>query len=148
MFEKRYVLASIVGVLVIGLLLISGCGPAHRANFGADVVKADSNEVMMGTVDNGGRADLAEGEVLVITLESNPTTGYSWQIAAGGGSVLQQIGEAEFSPQSDLMGAPGVETFRFEAASSGQAELSLLYQRPWEKDVEPLQTFSLQVFVQ
>jgi predicted secreted protein len=34
-----------------------------------------------------------------------------------------------------------------EAVNVGKATLNLVYHRPWEKDVEPLNTYSLQVVV-
>jgi inhibitor of cysteine peptidase len=59
------------------------------------------------------------------------------------------MGEAEFK-QSDtgeplLVGAGGWEIFRFKAISTGQTSLQLVYHRPWEEGVEPLNTFTLQV---
>jgi inhibitor of cysteine peptidase len=146
-FGKRHVRGSIVAGLLIGLVLIAGCGPARQINFGADVAKAEASEVNLLGNDNGGQIELAKGQILVVTLESNPTTGYSWEVVSSEGSILRQVGEAEFNPQSDLIGAPGVEIFRFEAAGAGQTELKMVYHRPWEKDVEPLQTFSVQVTV-
>jgi len=101
--------------------------------------------------DNGGQVELKLGQILVVTLESNPSTGYRWQQTENPESILKQIGEAEFmqSETGDppLVGAGGWEVFRFRAASAGQMTLQLVYHRPWEEDVEPLKTFSLQVTV-
>jgi inhibitor of cysteine peptidase len=146
-FGKEKLRGSIVAAFLIVAVLTAGCGPAKDVNFGADVVRADVKEINVAAKDNGGRVDLALGQVLVVTLASNPTTGYSWQVVDAEGSILRQMGEAEFVPQSDLMGAPGVETLRFEPTGAGQTTLQLVYHRPWEKDVEPLETFSLQVTV-
>jgi inhibitor of cysteine peptidase len=144
-FGKSRELGSIVAGLLIVLVLLAGCGPAQEVRLGADVVKADVKEINVLASDNGSKVELATGQILVITLESNPTTGYSWQVVDSGGAMLQQVGEAEFQPQSDLMGASGVEVLRFEAITTGQAKIELAYQRPWEKDVAPLETFSIQV---
>nr|HID14920.1 hypothetical protein [Anaerolineae bacterium] len=57
------------------------------------------------------------------------------------------MGEPTFEPQSDLAGAPGTQTIRFEAVGTGQTTLRLVYHRPWEEDVEPEETFSIQVVV-
>ena len=45
-----------------------------------------------------------------------------------------------------MVGVGGTEIFRFEA-STGETSLSLVYHLPWEKDVEPLETFTVQVVV-
>jgi len=100
--------------------------------------------------DDGGFIELEPGEILVVTLESNPSTGYRWQQAENNESIVEQLGEAEFKPsatsESPPVGAGGWEIFRFKAVSAGQMTLELVYHRSWE-DVEPLKTFSIQVVV-
>jgi predicted secreted protein len=61
--------------------------------------------------------------------------------------TLRQVGAAQFEPQSNLVGAPGVETLRFEGWQAGETTLELVYRRSWEKGIEPLQRFSVQVTV-
>ena len=97
--------------------------------------------------DNGSQIKLNKGQMLVITLEANPTTGYTWEVVESNMSVIRQVGEIEFQPESSLIGAGGVQTLRFETMNVGQTPLKLIYHRPWEKDVKPLKTFSLQVIV-
>jgi inhibitor of cysteine peptidase len=98
--------------------------------------------------DNGREITLQKGRTLTIKLEGNPTTGYSWEVVETEGAILQQVGEAEFEPESDLLGAPGTQTLRFEAVDTGKMELKLVYRRSWETDVEPLETFTVQVTVE
>lgn len=97
--------------------------------------------------DNGRQIELQKGQTLAISLEGNPSTGYTWAMVESEESILRQVGEIEFKAESDLVGAPGTQTLRFEAVESGQMELKLVYHRPWEKDVEPLETFTVQVTV-
>jgi inhibitor of cysteine peptidase len=97
--------------------------------------------------DNGTEITLQEGQVLVITLPGNPSTGYSWVLADSEGAIVRQVGEPEFKADSELVGAPGTLTLRFEAVEEGEMELTLEYQRPWETDVEPLETFTAYVTV-
>jgi inhibitor of cysteine peptidase len=101
-------------------------------------------------VDNGNQITVKSGEVITLTLESNPTTGYSWQIMDIDNVILVQDGDSEFTQASNsegLVGACGMETFRFEAIGVGEATLELGYMRPWES-VQPLETFSIRVIVQ
>ena len=64
--------------------------------------------------------------------------------------LLTQLGEVEFrqapAEGKPVTGAGGTETFRF-AAATGETTLTLVYHRPWEEDVEPLETFTVQVVV-
>lgn len=119
--------------LILSALTLSGCGPAKE-------VKLDASA-------NGRQVELQKGQTLVIPLESNPSTGYVWEVVELEESILRQMGEPEFQSESNLPGAGGTETWRFQATKAGQTALELVYHRPWEEGEEPLETFSLQVVV-
>ena len=119
----------------------------------------DHSEVRLSTKDDSRQIELNEGQVLVISLESNPSTGYMWEVEEADKRILRQTGKIEFEPElhlprpeprrgvgvPGLLGAPSKQILRFEAVSAGQTTLRLAYRRPWEKDVKPARTFSLQV---
>ena len=111
----------------------------------------EPEEVNVNEEDDGRQVELEQGQILVVTLKSNPTTGYRWEQIETQESILEQMGEAEFKPSETagppLVGAGGWEIFRFKAISVGEMTLQLVYHRPWEEGVEPLKTFSLQVVV-
>jgi inhibitor of cysteine peptidase len=114
--------------------LFSGCG---------------ANGTSLTEADNGKTINLQPGETLTLTLESNPTTGYSWQVMELDNAVLTQEGDPEYKQSSGaegLVGAGGTETFRFKTIGSGETSLSLGYMRPWES-VPPVETFTIQVDV-
>jgi len=100
--------------------------------------------------NNSGQIELKQDQILVVTLESNPSTGYSWKPTKNDKSILIQLGKAEFKPsetsEPPMVGSGGWEIFRFRAISAGQMTLELIYHRSWE-DAEPLKTFSIQVTV-
>lgn len=106
-----------------------------------------SKEIKLGIRDNGSQIKLNRGQLLVVTLEANPTTGYTWEVAVTAND-LRQVGEIEFHPEFNKIGSGGVQTLRIEAVNVGQTSLKLVYHRPWEKNVEPLKTFSLKVVIQ
>jgi inhibitor of cysteine peptidase len=136
--------------LVIALVVVmvaTGCSTSVNGLSGADVVQADAKGIVLEGKDNGGKVEVQTGQILVISLASNPTTGYRWEPVEINEAILQPLGEAEFQPQSDLLGAPGVETLRFEAKGAGTTSLKLGYHRPWEEDVELLETFEVEVTV-
>ena len=111
----------------------------------------EPEEVNVSEDDAGSQVELEQGQILVVTLESNPTTGYSWEVVETQESILEQMGEAEFKPsetgEPPLVGAGGWEILRFKAISAGQTSFKLVYHRPWEEGVEPVKTFSIQVVV-
>ncbi len=108
-------------------------------------------EVHVDANDADGQVELEQGQILVVTLESNPTTGYRWEVAEIQESILEQMGEAEFKPsqtgEPPISGAGGWEIFRFKAISAGQMTLQLVYLQPWVEGVEPINTFSIEVVV-
>lgn len=109
------------------------------------------NELRLNDAHNGTQKELTRDQVLCITLESNPTTGYSWQVAEIDKAILRQVGDAEYKSSASgnppVVGAGGTETFRFETVSAGNTTLKLVYRRPWEKDAPPLKTYTVQIAV-
>lgn len=77
-------------------------------------------------------ASLGVGQELEISLRANPSTGYQWIVASSDATLLAQIGEPAFVADTDLIGASGTMTFRFEALEVGESTLQLHYLRPWE----------------
>jgi inhibitor of cysteine peptidase len=88
------------------------------------------------------------GDTLEVELAGNPTTGYQWEVVAGEGEMLKSMGEAEFIQGTQVVGAGGTFRFQFEAVLAGETNLKLEYKRPFEPDVAPLNTFSIQVKIE
>ena len=117
------------------LALFSGCG-----THGTQITDAD----------NGKQINVKSGDLVTLTLVSNPTTGYSWQVMDIDKTILAQNGESEYkqAPGSEgLVGAGGTETFQFKVVGSGETTLKLGYMRPWES-TPPIQTFSIKIVAQ
>lgn len=99
---------------------------------------------------SGGSAEVKVDHVLEITLEGNPTTGYSWEVKESGKPTLRPQGEPVYvqtETGGTLVGAGGTYTFTFVGAETGTTTLELIYHRTWETDVAPLETFTLEVTV-
>ena len=134
MFGKWTKWAMIGAALVA--ILIAGCAPGKE-------VKIDDQA-------NGTAVSLKQDQTLTIRLESNPTTGYSWEIANCDAAILKSMGEATYEqarPNQKLTGGGGWQTFQFQPEQAGQTSVKLIYHRAWEKDVEPLKTYEVQVTV-
>ncbi len=99
--------------------------------------------------NNGQRIEIANGYILVVTLDANPTTGYTWGVAVVDESILRQIGEVKYRAENTrhVVGGGGVQTLRFQAVDTGKTELQLEYRRPWEAEQPAAETFSLLVVV-
>ena len=138
MYPKRSRFTKVKNSIVVMLLMAiiaAGCGP--------------TGEISLDMADNGRQIEAEVGQILAISLESNPTTGFGWELVEIEDPTLQLMGEAEFQPSEskEIVGAGGTETFRIEAVSAGQTTLTLVYRRSWEEGVEPLETFRINVIV-
>ncbi|MFP4440113.1 MAG: C1 family peptidase [Chloroflexaceae bacterium] len=111
----------------------------------------------MTLTNDGDIITVNEGQLLVVKLEAQPGTGYTWAVDTLP-SVLQQAGsptiEADDSEQlpttqtADTVGNPVLQVFQFQPIQAGQDTLSLIYHRSWETGVAPAETFTLQIETQ
>lgn len=72
------------------------------------------------------------GDSFTLSLESNPTTGYSWQ--ADFDAEYLQLVDSRFISEAgpEIVGAGGQEEFDFLALKAGETEITFFYSRPWE----------------
>ena len=130
---KRSHLALALALLVVFLPV--ACAPTVR-----DATVIDDKSA-------GRSVEMRAGGTLDVSLEGNPTTGYMWEAASVDSAVLKQVGEREFTSNSQALGAGGNVRFRFRAVAPGQTRLKLIYHRPFEKNVPPEKTFEVNVVV-
>lgn len=78
------------------------------------------------------------GETFVITLGSNRTTGFAWQLAEDfDNNILELVNSEYIVNDSKLIGAGGKEKFIFKTRGAGKAAISLNYVRAWEENAAP-----------
>ena len=121
--------------LPFSLLMLAGCASTPSSSVSV-------------SEDRQCPLSLHSGQILILSLPSNPATGYRWQVQEASAEQLRSLGPEVFStPKSDVIGGDGISTWRFEAAKPGNGRLLLTYQRPWEADVEPTGLFDCRVEV-
>ncbi|MGD2146181.1 MAG: C1 family peptidase, partial [Anaerolineae bacterium] len=102
-------------------------------------------DIVLTEEDAGHHIELVEGQVLVVSLQANPSTGYLWEIdEVTADRGIRQLGSSTFQPESDLIGSPVRQIMRFAMVEAGKGTLPLVYHRPWESK-EPLRAFSVQL---
>ena len=68
-----------------------------------------------------------------IELQSNPTTGYSWQWKNKSSvNIVDTINFQYVPAKTGLMGSGGVEHWQFKGIKSGIDSIKLIYCRPWD----------------
>jgi len=86
------------------------------------------------------------GQKFIIRMESNPTTGYSWQLSKDLDNIIVLVNNTFIPPDSKLCGAGGHELWTFKAIEPGQTNIIIKYVRPWEKN-QPARTNVFTVIV-
>jgi inhibitor of cysteine peptidase len=138
---NRYALCTLV---VSCAWVILGCSTGSFAPESAP----EEATVLVTEEQDGLQVNLGKGDFLLVRLQSNPSTGYSWELINNDEAILRQLGESEFRASSNAVGAGGTETFRFEAVGEGASVIRMIYHRSFEEDEEPLETFTLRVVVE
>ncbi|MBN1321117.1 MAG: protease inhibitor I42 family protein [Thermoleophilia bacterium] len=135
----------IVFVSLVALVAAAAAGCGDSANAGGGPLK-------LGAADSGKSYTVKAGDTIEVVLPGNPTTGYAWtaDLTGKAGEALEQVGEPAYvqdPAEDDMVGVGGQFTFTFKAKAAGQATLKLVYSRSFE-DVEPLETFEVQITVE
>jgi predicted secreted protein len=87
-------------------------------------------------------------EQFYITLSSNPSTGYAWQVASVSNPDMVRFVDSQYiRPESELVGAPGKQVLTFNALKEGSATIQLEYVRPFERGVPPVSIYVAEVMV-
>jgi inhibitor of cysteine peptidase len=93
---------------------------------------------------NGTRLNLRVGDVVVVRLAENPSTGYRWEIVAAAGLNLE-ADDFHLAP-AGATGQGGQRALRFKAAAVGLTGIEAVLRRNWE-GAAPSQRFSVAVEV-
>ena len=111
-------------VAMVSILLVTGCAGGVKPY-------TDSTQ----TINTG------TNQKFIIALDSNPTTGYSWQ--ASYEESMVELVEARYEiPEMEkhervkqgIVGGGGIEYFQFKALKAGKTEVTLAYKRTWEEE--------------
>jgi inhibitor of cysteine peptidase len=109
---------------------------------------AASSQTTASSSNNGQQINMSAGDTLAVTLNSNVTTGFSWQLdAISDPSVLAKVNSQYIAPASPIPGAGGSEVWNFKALKAGTSAILMEYSQPWAGGTKGAQTFSLTVVV-
>lgn len=133
---------SVLMVLATACLLVLADHCAH----------AQEPPLKQKRVFSGSEAPFAMkvGDEFVLTLESNPSTGYLWRLAEKPDENTVTLVSSEYRavPDTKRVGAGGNEVWTFRAKGKGKAAINLIYVRPWEKDIPPARTACVIIIVE
>jgi inhibitor of cysteine peptidase len=121
------------------------------ASTGEDETAEDElKSLTLTEADEGRTVTIAKGQNVVVKLQSNPSTGYRWQVVATD-RTFGYPASTRFVKNGDAAGASGVERMTWKTSGplpmTGTHQVKLEYRRPWEKDSSPAKTFTFSVSI-
>ena len=91
--------------------------------------------------------NVKKGDEFTISLDSNLTTGYEWDIEYDSAKI--DFKSKEYVPDfPQIIGSGGKETFYFEGLEIGRTRITFNYLRPWEQGKEPEKRINFDIIVE
>ena len=97
--------------------------------------------------DPGRAISTSVNQEFVIALGSNPTTGYMWQESYDEDmlKLLESKYDMGEEAKQGVVGAGGVDYFRFKTLNKGETEITMVYKRPWEEEILDQKVFTVDI---
>jgi inhibitor of cysteine peptidase len=117
---KTQITRRAIAVLAVAGLALTACGGNANA----------SKTLNLSARDDGRTVQVHTGDEIVVTLDSNASTGFRWVVTRKPDpQILELVGSDYVTPETTLVGAGGQEVWRFGAVGEGTMSLELAYQR-------------------
>ena len=124
-----------LALFILVIVLATACTPVNKT-------------VTLTTSDKGSQVDVNVGQQIVIALDGNPSTGFTWEAKDLDTTMFEEVGDPAFnSSNPGSVGSGGTLTLTFKALKAGTSNLTLIYHRPWETGVAPIDTFTVTLTV-
>ncbi|HEY4328166.1 MAG TPA: protease inhibitor I42 family protein [Phycisphaerae bacterium] len=146
-------LMKAMGALAFCTMAAGQSAPAPTTSLAATSPTAETRprqDLAISEADQGKVIHLGDSPMVTIVLTGNVTTGYSWSVSKIEGEALTQTGEIQYSPTKNavnVVGSGGTSSVMFRPVKIGEAKVTLVYKRPWEKDVVPAKMFEVTLVV-
>ncbi len=120
-------------------LLLTACGGAS----------SPAPAPTMAISDPARQLDATAGGTFKLMLNSNPTTGYHWEIVGALDETVVKFVSKDYKSTSEpgLVGGGGVDVWTFQAVGAGETTITLGYYPPSNNPVDPEQTQTFTVKV-
>ena len=147
-------IAPIIALAIVGVGLVAGlgCGGTAETQAPTPTHTPIGQEVWVTEEDSGGTVTIGLDDSLIVALDSNPTTGFSWALVSiSNTSVVMNVSN-EYIPNptptgEPIVGSGGEEIWTFAPQAAGTSTIEMMYARPWES-VEPAARLNITVTVE
>ncbi|HVN14685.1 MAG TPA: protease inhibitor I42 family protein [Anaerolineales bacterium] len=95
------------------------------------------------------KIETSAGQEFKLVIDSNPTTGYHWEIVGDLDKSVVDFVSKDYKSTSDptLVGGGGVDIWVFKAAGAGETSITLGYYPPSNEKTQPAKTETFSVVV-
>jgi inhibitor of cysteine peptidase len=100
-------------------------------------------EIQLTQANSGQTVQARTGDVVVVRLAENPTTGYRWTVTHG-----PAPSDDTFSAAGGATGAGGERVLRFTVTGPMTTQVRAVLRRQWETDAPPQARFEIAIDVQ
>jgi inhibitor of cysteine peptidase len=125
---------SLLCILALAVAGCTGSGPSDTSTTAATPsgTAVPDTSVYITEAQNGATVDMKVGQILVVSLPENGTTGYLWNLTVSPG--LQVLSDTFVSSDKTgtMAGAGGTHTWNIRVDKPGNQWVKGVYSRSWE----------------
>ena len=117
----------------------------------AKAASATAKEVRLNDGDNGKTVKVAVDGTVILSLESNPTTGFSWTGVDKVDKDILKLERNDYKQNASpggMVGVGGRTTIVYRALKKGKAKIDFTYMQPWNPDSKFNTNYSVTVEVE
>ncbi|MDB9419946.1 protease inhibitor I42 family protein [Microcystis aeruginosa CS-563/04] len=127
-------------ILVLFPVFFQGCGATEWNPKGGN---GQDTMLTLTRTDNGKSITMQVNDLLVVSLDENPTTGFQWAVD-GGGSDLVKLQASDYIPAIESrVGGGGQRVLTFKAQRAGIDQLRLKLWREWQGEPSIVERFTV-----
>ena len=143
-----------IAIISMLLIVITGLGCLTEENIGdqeeipTEYTETTSIQSVTNTYGEDNDQDTVygiKGDIIIVELEENPTTGYSWNLTYSEGLELSEDNYTQENNTEEMVGAGGFHQWTFKLTDTGEQKISAVYMRPWEERTGEENTFDLTI---
>jgi predicted secreted protein len=131
--------------LVLFVSLFTACSTSSPTQEIAPTVNP-AGSTRPALTDPAQSIEVQAGEIFHIVVDSNPSTGYQWEIV-GEFSGVEFVSREYTADEPVAPGSGGVDVWMFKAVSAGQTQITLGSYPPDTNVTEPEQTLTFNIVV-
>lgn len=127
--------------------LASGTAKTNYLSSGEYQESMGMNEIVIVQTDHGDTFESHLGDVILIRLEENPSTGYQWNVIKINEKILKPLDSEYLEASTAALGSGGTRTFTFQPLSPGTTLVQLQLRREWESKNGAIEYFEVTIRV-